>query len=280
MEDSIIHRITQLDREYGTVSTADDEALYSSPTHTSFYQIIKDAQLMLSPDTVFVDLGSGMGSILFFMYDKYPQLKKYVGVEYNNSFVREAQRRQALLHIPEERVENLPKDILSLDVSFLNALQAQHLVLFSFDLVMPKAVVRHIYENLFLPYTKHVVWLSTYQFLSSATKLPHQIVFGAPGLSENDPNVFVLNSDKNEEGEIDNPLPPGYMKALTSGKEIIEMEGVSLYRHERNAEMIGACVWCGLEEAEKVCSICWAPYCSDECAETDWKIGEHAKKCR
>ena len=71
MEDtSLINEITQMDMELGPYRNNMGQ-LYGAVTHTSLYDLLDEMEARLEDtplndnDTVFVDFGSGMGSISF-----------------------------------------------------------------------------------------------------------------------------------------------------------------------------------------------------------------------
>lgn len=196
MQQTIVDAVTQLDLAQEAIAGKDQ--LYGSITHTSLYDALDEAGAPLdSPATAFVDFGSGTGSVLFYACERYPRVSTFVGVEYDAQLHAMARSRAEQLQLSDQ-VHLINKDIMTLSSAFLDGLNAEHIVIVSFDTLFPPRVIEHM-RSIVDAYSGHVLWLSN-QNKDGAQVLRTKWVTGPPGKTEKDPDVEVIVSDRSKSG--------------------------------------------------------------------------------
>lgn len=239
---------------------------FGTPTHTSLYKTINEAlersnvsqKRFNNKDVSFIDFGSGTGNVLFLVRDRYEQLGKYIGIEYETSFHNEALRRQREFQFTNMDFQH--RDILTIGQEFLNQMDSKIIFILSFDFVMPENVQKHI-EMLVraVDEAKHIIWV-TCQDVTGTPNLSSRLIIGPPGLTENSENVYVTLTGMRDGDEPD--VPWSELKKHM-GKEQMEGIAVRLYSSKGYAQV--GCLVCS-QRAVHMCVCCRIPYCTQRCA--------------
>ena len=97
----------KLEKDFGIVSKKD---FFATATKSSFKKVIEELEII--PNTCFIDFGSGLGHILFYMHELYPDLVTCIVYEYDVDFVEESINRRNLLGY--DKVQIYQKDIFEI----------------------------------------------------------------------------------------------------------------------------------------------------------------------
>lgn len=173
---SNLSKIEEWDKE----KTAVDKHLFATCTQNSFYKVIDEINC---PLTCFVDLGSGLGHLCFYMKEKHPEVV-CMGIEYYEEFFNESVRRKNELFMD---VIFMKEDLFKLDGSSFS--EYDNYIFFSFDAVFPKELKKHIEENILLKCPKPAVWINVTEH---GTKMQNSLYSAEPGVDENTPNVLFV----------------------------------------------------------------------------------------
>lgn len=167
----------------------------ASFTHGSLERFLNEIPFSLTKQTLFVDLGSGLGHVLFYVIEylkkKDPNFLSHIhflGVEMEHIFVAESQRRLRQLRCPN--CNFVERNILETTVA--DTLEDfQFVILFSFDILFPENVVEHIQKELFDKFPRSIIWLSTVEN-NRAVPSYERVYMAPPGMTEDSPNAFII----------------------------------------------------------------------------------------
>lgn len=116
--------------------------------------------LPLNGPFTFLDLGSGTGTVLFYVARRYgDQVTRCVGIELNPVVHNEALVRREALGM-ERQVDLSLGDILKIPT--LAPYHNQTLVVFSFDARMPRVVMNHMYDLVNNYNGGRIIWITTH----------------------------------------------------------------------------------------------------------------------
>jgi Histone methylation protein DOT1 len=136
----LIERDSQLGDEYtrGKIGT---ERVYGTPTFASLYEIIHE--LNVGETDTLIDIGSGVGNVLFVAESLVPVSCQLHGIELQLQFHEEAERRKMEL---KSRAQFEYGDITTVTKLTEKYYIPNRLVIFCFDVEFPTPVRDHIYK--------------------------------------------------------------------------------------------------------------------------------------
>lgn len=234
----LLHRISlQIQEDLRTVIPAREE-LYGTVTHTSLYRALQEIQrkfgnLLENNKTAFIDFGSGMGSLLFYVWYKYRTLSALVGVEKDVELHQVALFRRNALSKDwpslESSVKLIAADIFDLNHLFFDKFEAETIVLLSFDTLWPKSLTDHVHRMIEQS-QKHIIWITNQNRLG-ASKMDTQLAIGPPGVTENDDNVRVILGDRDKDNDEKDSWIIDDDEEFDAN--VIELTGFSVYVYEK-----------------------------------------------
>ena len=284
---------------------------FGQPTQQTLERLFDE--LLISPESVFIDLGCGTGAVLFHAAVQNIS-QQYFGVEIDNNLLNIAQTRQQNYQeqFPElNTITQTQGDILDITVDDLNQYSENgnlQLILFSFDARFPDFVTKHIID-LVKQYNYNIKWITTHSgykldIPNNMFKLNTRLTIGPPGIDENTYPVLTTTAyqmdnypeDEHEELEelemIESRRNFTFMQEYERENNIVDpmfaipnLELFYMYvyisqsraKRRKNNESI-TCVICA-QIADKMCSNCKQTfYCSLKCQAKDWRKN-HRKQC-
>jgi SAM-dependent methyltransferase len=175
--------IIEWDKQYS--ANKEKRELYATATHTSFYNVLEEACKIIPNNTCFIDLGSGLGHVLFYMRAKYPWVK-CMGIEKEKDLYQESIRRKNYFEILDSEIEIVNKDVFK--VFGTDFSEHDYYIMYSFDVLYPMSLIDHIHESIVKQCKKPVIWI-TNTHVQDAMLLKSICITGAPGWNENDKHV-------------------------------------------------------------------------------------------
>lgn len=176
------------------------KSTFATFTHSSIRRFLNEVPFSLTTETLFVDLGSGLGHIIFYVYEYLQQKDSsllshvhFLGIEYEQRFVDESNRR--LRALGYDNCQFLHKDIMTCDTDMFQ--DFPFVIMFSFDIVFPKPVFLHMKDNLFNKFNRAILWLSSTE-TKYATPSYEKLYIGPIGVNEGDKNVYFVDGTQKE----------------------------------------------------------------------------------
>lgn len=199
----MLQSLEDLDRDY---VVRDRKQLFGTPTRSSFTALMSELTIPNEPSVYFLDFGSGLGHVVFYMHDMYPNVT-CIGVEYDRELYEEAERRKKILG--KKDVTFIEKDITKIQhLSELLLNDTTYVILFSFDAVFPLDVVLHIKEKCVDTYEDKITWISSRHESGNPIVMDHRMYIASAGVNENDPGVLAVSGTTTrddmflEEGDV------------------------------------------------------------------------------
>jgi hypothetical protein len=196
-------------KERDRIFEADNKhiALFGTPTPSSFLRVVEEAcGNYMSPDTCFIDLGSGLGHTLFYMHKKYPFVH-CIGIELEKDFHKEAIERRKHFELNDDQIKLVNGNLFKYNGYELDRLtQCKNLVVFSFDVLFPTNLLAHIKNDIIDKTKKPLVWINSVKLKDTSQKLLHNRCYiGPPGVNENDARVVFkrwIQPEASEEATV------------------------------------------------------------------------------
>jgi SAM-dependent methyltransferase len=197
--DALWDRIRVWDADLPHIVAANGLA-FAQPTRASLDGLIDAAFGHYDENCVFVDLGSGTGTVLFHMAVR-GHIERCIGVEIDEALVGISQERLQQLS-PSVPVDVFHRDILSLtadDMQMWSNNGKLRLLVYSFDARFPRHVTDHIANLITREYRLGpITWLtcaSAYRLgVPEVRELPVHLVLDSPGKGE----VMLVRGDQEE----------------------------------------------------------------------------------
>jgi hypothetical protein len=273
-----------------------DKHLFGTITKSSVYNVVEEIKCPMTSKTCFVDLGSGLGHLCFYMKVKYPEIA-CLGIEINDAFFAESIRRKNELFLD---VKFMKEDLFRLEGT--NFSEYENYIFFTFDTLFPEELLAHIRDKIVLTCPKSAAWIN---FTENGSKLETFCYSGVPGIDENTKGVLFnlwskekeIITEKSGENELVNlvdhfpqeklkKLQPQFLaraKKIVKDKEgnyvVLKVEiwrahalpGFSdqpppqLTKHYSYVLKNQYCINCEVRMAGYICSCCGFRFCGRDC---------------
>lgn len=223
------------------------------PTFSSLKRLFKQIELPLN--LVFVDIGCGNGTVLFYLAAHWVNTKKsgyhrLIGIDGNETCIHEAKRLKN--KTIKDSLQFKHQDIMALTADDLMEWSDQGqrpMLIYSFDAYMSQRTVHHIAKCIQLYRGKaHVAWISSYS--SFFLKIPMTPI----------PNGCLC---------IGTSPPRKRRKKMLPDKSHMKTVQMYVYSSGSRSKMV-QCKMCQTTPSYFICPICaTSVYCSKQCIEQD-----------
>jgi SAM-dependent methyltransferase len=161
--------------------------VYGTPSFASVYSIIRELQIQ--PGDIILDIGSGLGNVLFLTETLVPADCRLIGIEIRQELHIIAQERRAQL---DSRVELYNADFMRFPLQFP---PENRLIILQFDVEFPVQLKQHIY-NFYTAHAGACKMISCFGMLNVSVPMKSSLIIGVrdPLYAEDDATRYNITS--------------------------------------------------------------------------------------